>query len=184
MPLEPARSTFCYKNTSSLLTSADIINRKQQWDTFERIENYNSAIHKRLTEIVPSPQNNVYDGSIFYNFANQNERNDYLAGQRAHVLAFPNLTDFNVPYAKRAIPYTSSVISTLKAVSPATTGVGPCPNEKPGKPIPYEELMNNRKALSVYIKVSTQTGLYPKSPYKFKNADEYLMYKKYVSLNC
>jgi len=183
MPLEPMRSTFCYENTSANLTAADIIDRRKQWDTFERVENYNSAILNQLGETVPKPQNGERDGSVFYNFANQKERNDYLAGQRAHVRALPNVNDFVVPYANKPIPYTSSVISTLATVNPQMM-TGPCPNERPGKPISYEELISNRKGLSIYIKVSTQTGLYPKSPYKFKNTEEYLMYKKYVNLNC
>jgi hypothetical protein len=167
------------------LTSADVINRRRQWEAFERIENYNSAILNRLANTVPTPQGGGgdRDNGVFYIFANQDERDDYLAGQRAHVRVLPNETDFDVPYSNRPVPYTSSVVSTLAAINPEMI-TGPCPNDKPGKPIPYEELMNNRKALSVYIKVSTQTGLYPKSPYKFKNAEEYLMYKKYINLNC
>ena len=37
-PLEPMRSTFCYKNAATYLTSAEVIERRRQWDAFERIE--------------------------------------------------------------------------------------------------------------------------------------------------
>jgi len=187
IPLEPMRSTFCYVNESKYLSGADVIEHRRQWDTFERIENYNSIILDKLAQTVPKPHNgtagNGYGGGIFYNFIDQQERNDYLAGQRAHITALPNVDDFLIPYSKKPIPYTSSVISTLATESGVIT-IGPCPEEKVGKPIPYEELLNNRKAQNVYIKVSTQTALYPKSSYKFSNAQEYLMYKQYKEANC
>ena len=186
-PLVPMRSTFCYVNTSQYVSHADIIDNKRKWETFERIENNDSIVLNRLAQTVPTPVNGGPTGTdrVFYNFINNEERNDYLAGQRAHIATYPTVTDFVVPYSKKPIPYTSTVVAALQSINyDYITLPGGCPNVNKGKPKSREELLNEQKALNLFVLVSTQTALYPKSPYKFSGMDEYLTYKKYKETHC
>jgi hypothetical protein len=49
----------------------------RQWETFERVENYNDIVYQQLE------QGNR--GTLYYQFANQTEQKDYNAGQMLHV---------------------------------------------------------------------------------------------------
>ncbi len=183
-PLVPMRSTFCFDNTNKgkYLTNADRINRRRAWEMFEKVENNDSAVRAMLADTVPNPQGGAPD-RIFYIFENDEDRVLYKTGQRAHISQYPNITDFEIPYANKPIQYTSTVLAAISKSAAAIT-TGPCPNEPKSKPLTNDERLFNQKSLNLYVKVSTQTGLYPKSPYKFASTEEYLMYKKYKAINC
>jgi len=178
------RSTFCFSNTKKgvYLTNADIINHRRAWEVFEKIENKDSAVRDMLANTVPKSQGGAPD-RIFHIFESDEERVLYKSGQRAHITQYPDITDFQIPYANKPIIYTSTVVAAI-AKSGAAITTGPCPNEPKSKPLTNEERLFNQKSLNLYAKVSTQTGLYPKSPYKFASTEEYLMYKKYKAINC
>jgi hypothetical protein len=183
-PLVPMRSTFCFDDTNKgqYLTNADRINRRRAWEIFEKVENKDSAVRAMLADTEPKSQGGAPD-RIFHIFENDEERVLYKIGQRAHISQYPNITDFQIPYANKPIQYTSTVLASIAKNAAAIT-TGPCPNEPKSKSLTNDERLFNQKSLNLYVKVSTQTGLYPKSPYKFASTEEYLMYKKYKAINC
>jgi hypothetical protein len=82
-----------------------------QWDTFERVENYNDVIYQQY---LAGERSNMY-----YQFKNDQEFKDYKVGQQLHVNAYPNLpvgtfqpvTDRPIPPAppNATIPYETNV---------------------------------------------------------------------------
>jgi len=178
----PARSTFCYVNTTRFVTRQDLIVNQNNWETFERVENVNSIVREKLAQSVP-PTASAVSERVWYQFANDQERNAYKAGQTAHVAQYPDVSDFLVPYSNKPIPYTSSILSTIAGLPPESCVNCVCARPLLGKPITNDERLSNVNAQLVYIKASTQTALYPKSPYKFVSSDEYLLYKRYLVTN-
>jgi len=85
---------------------------RRRWDTFERIENYNSAVLKQLSLTVPGP-GMQRDGSVFLRPVDNAEKIDYTKGQLAHIARYPDISDFLTPYANRPIPYSQSTISSI-----------------------------------------------------------------------
>jgi hypothetical protein len=70
---------------------------EEQWNTFERIENYNDIIYQKYET------GNRAD--MYYQFLRNQEYNDYNAGQLLHVLAYPNLPISNFqPVQDRPLP--------------------------------------------------------------------------------
>jgi len=49
----------------------------RQWETFERVENYNDIVYQQLQ------QGNR--GTLYYQFLNGTEQQDYVAGQTLHI---------------------------------------------------------------------------------------------------
>ena len=56
---------------------------QRQWDTFERIENYDDKIYQQFAA---GNRSNMY-----YQFRDRSEANDYRNGQELHILRYPNL---------------------------------------------------------------------------------------------
>ncbi len=56
---------------------------QEQWNTFERIENYNDIIYQKY---IAGNRSDLY-----YQFVNNQEMNDYRAGQLLHIQAYPDL---------------------------------------------------------------------------------------------
>jgi len=61
----------------------DIIVMRRQWETFEKVENYNDIIYQRI-------QDGLRD-QIFYQFADRGELSDYNNGQQLHMLKYPTI---------------------------------------------------------------------------------------------
>ena len=112
-PPTPTRSTFCFDLSGVQYKSrAELSDMRRQWETFERIENYNSAILKQLSLTIPGPAIQR-DGSVFLRPVDYEEKSDYTKGQLAHIARYPDISDFLVPYANRVIPYSNSTISSI-----------------------------------------------------------------------
>jgi hypothetical protein len=79
-----------------------------QWDTFERVENYNFAIYQQF---LTGNRSNMY-----YQFKSDQEFKDYKVGQQLHVNAYPTLP-----------------VGTFQPVSDL-----PIPAAAPNSPPPYE----------------------------------------------
>ena len=60
-----------------------IIMIQEQWDTFERVENYNDQIYQKFLQGDRS--------QLYYQFRTDQELHSYRAGQQLHVNAYPNL---------------------------------------------------------------------------------------------
>lgn len=183
-PLEPLRSTFCFV-APKYLSKKDIMDRKRQWDTFETVENRNSIILNQLANTVPVENTNTETSSDFYQFVSSDEKRDYNLGHLAHTVAYPDISDFIVPYSARPIPYTSSVLNTIAKTTYNTQSSSPsfCTNYLAAVPVKdYDTIMNDRKGLLLYIRVSTQVSEFPNSPYKFESNKELITYNKYKNI--
>jgi len=78
MVLTPQRTQYSpqlsnIKNRTPVQTA--VLNR--QWETFERVENYNDIVYQQLE------QGNR--GTLYYQFVNRAEQQDYAAGQTLHI---------------------------------------------------------------------------------------------------
>jgi hypothetical protein len=78
---EEQRRTIIGKNRPL----AHVLAVQDQWGIFERIENYNDVIYQKYQQGDRS--------QLYYQFVNDQERNDYRAGQQFHSLAYPNLPE-------------------------------------------------------------------------------------------
>jgi len=69
----------------------------RQWETFERVENYNDIVYQQLQ------QGNR--GTLYYQFADRVEYNDYLAGQTLHINFYTTLpVSTFAPISTRPMP--------------------------------------------------------------------------------
>jgi hypothetical protein len=175
----PLRSTVCFVNTNTpFISNAEYIRLQDQWKKFEEVETHDAEVYNRLINELPV----AVTESPWYQFANNNERQDYLSGQRNHIIEFPSVSSFQIPYSKKKLEYVSSVLQQISTLNSAGY-------PKPIKPAicncdtaiipqkPSEQIIKDRAGLNLYVRVSTQSFLYPKSPYRFTNNEEYLSYK-------
>lgn len=194
--IAPKRSTFCYINTTKpYLAQNDIIALKEQWGKFEDVENHDSIVYDRIINSVPALTAICVD-KPWYKFANDTERQIYLKGQAHHLLEYPSVSDFQIPYSKKLITLSSTVLQTLSTIYPSSiintqpissvaSTIATLPSTSTQlnpKPQSSDEILKNRTAQNLYVRVSTQNSIFPKSPYRFNGNNEYLLYKAYASV--
>jgi hypothetical protein len=63
-------------------TRMEILTMQRQWETFERVENYNDIIYQRFSV---GDRSNTY-----YTFRNREEMTDYRVGQQLHLNRYPS----------------------------------------------------------------------------------------------
>lgn len=70
---------------------------QEQWNTFERVENYNDIIYQKFEQGLRS--------NMYYVFRSDAEFKDYRAGQQLHIITYPNLpaSTFD-PISQRPMP--------------------------------------------------------------------------------
>jgi len=182
----PQRSTFCFINTQQFYLKKDeLVAIKQQWEKFEEVENFNSIVHSTLQNTLPVPQSNDQAKErIWYQFTSNAERQQYQQGKINHILEYPSVSDLQVGYADKPIVLNSTILTELSSMSisgfsDTCSGSQYVPPQKT-----YSQIISDRNALNLYVRVSTQKSLYPKSPYKFSSSQEYLSYKTYLALYC
>jgi hypothetical protein len=84
MPLTPQRTQYPPQLSNiKFRTPIQTATLTRQWDTFERVENYNDIVYQQLQ------QGNR--GTLYYQFSNQTDLKDYAAGQTLHVNYYSNL---------------------------------------------------------------------------------------------
>lgn len=124
-----------YKSRSEMLTLED------QWNTFERVENYNDIIYQKLELGLV--------GNMYYQFLNNAEFKNYRAGQQLHIITYPTLPpstfspirDRPMPdvVPQEGFPYTTGVERFIVSGTVPTAG----------------ELQTAQAELAVYSYVST-----------------------------
>ena len=100
-----ASTTYTYPRTQypfdlsgvKFKSRSDILRMQRQWETFERVENYNDAVYQKLL---------TGDRSTPYYFFKDNEElKDYRNGQELHVLRYPTLPAGTfAPISSRPMP--------------------------------------------------------------------------------
>ena len=83
---------------------SDILTMQRQWDTFERVENYNDVIYQRFAV--------GNRGLTYYQFRDRAEMNDYRVGQQLHEQRYPTLPCGTfAPISTRAMPEVPVLVS-------------------------------------------------------------------------
>lgn len=155
-------------------TQADIMAMQRQWDTFERIENYNDQIYNRFCQGLRDKP--------YYQFRDMSEKNDYRIGQMLHINRYPWVS------ADPRISTISGVsVSTLASVSerqiPNVEVITSPPNYSQiskmciptSNALSSAEYMTKQSEDAVYMHVSTYNGTH-KYKYAFTSDEEKLMY--------
>lgn len=82
MEFSVRRTQYCFDLSGVHCKSRkDILVMQRQWDSFERVENYNDVVYQRI--------NAGYRDRFFYQFINRQELSDYKNGQQLHMLRYP-----------------------------------------------------------------------------------------------
>ena len=87
--LKPLRTQYFFDLSGQRYKSqSDIIKMRNQWDLFEKVENYNDIVLQLI---------NTGDRSYIYYQFKLGEHLDYKRGQTLHLIRYPNLppTTFN-----------------------------------------------------------------------------------------
>lgn len=160
-----SRTQYCFDLSGiKFKSSAEIQKMKNQWDTFERIENENAQIFQRFMA--------GYQDKGYHHFSNRQELEDYRRGQALHIARYPWLSTSTFdPISERPIPSNIEVLAR-----PSYFGqISRCVPEP--KPISQTELAARQNDLATYAYVSTfnATHVYK---YNFKDAEERLAYHR------
>lgn len=82
--MEPLRTQYFFNLSGVRYKSrAELLKMQRQWETFERVENYNDIIYQRFAQ--------GFRDKPYYQFVNREELNDYRNGQELHILRYPTL---------------------------------------------------------------------------------------------
>ncbi len=108
----PKRTQYPFGDVSTRYKSrSEILTMQDQWNTFERVENYNDIVYQKLELGLVS--------NMYYQFANDAEFKNYRAGQQLHIITYPNLPPGTfAPIRDRPMPAVAP-----KEGFPYTTGV-------------------------------------------------------------
>lgn len=137
----PLRTQYPFSANTRYKTRSDILIMENQWEIFERVENYNDIIYQRIQD--------GFRDQPFYHFLSNQELKDYKRGQELHILAFPNLPASTfASISERPLPTTPAKTS-LPYYHQVEKSINPPPS------ISAEELTQQRADTEIYIYVST-----------------------------
>jgi len=136
----------------------------RQWDTFERIENYNDIVYQKLQ---------VGDRSTTYwQFVNASELKDYTAGQMLHINFYSTLP------ASTFSSISSRVMPNAKVITPAPSFSVSGPVCIPQtSAVPASENTQLQSDLTIYVNVSTYNHAHCYS-YIFPSNEEFMAYNR------
>ncbi len=163
-PTTPLRTQYEFDLSGVKYKSrTEILNMRRQWDTFERIENYNDVIYQRY-------QLGLRD-KIYYQFQNREEMNDYRVGQQLHVLRYPYLP------ASTFDPISSRPMPTVAVVRPSPNYSQVSREILAPIPLTGAQLTEREADLAVYMHVSTYNSAHVYK-YSFTSNEEQLAYHR------
>jgi hypothetical protein len=112
MVYTPLRTQYPFSDVNVRWKSrGEILRLEEQWNTFERVENYNDIIYQKFEKGLRS--------EMYYQFVNDQEFKNYRAGQQLHVVTYPSLPPQTfAPIRDRPMPDVP-IVGTL----PYTTNV-------------------------------------------------------------
>ncbi len=115
---------------------------QRQWETFERVENYNDVIYQRFSDGDRS--------QTYYQFKDSAERNDYRVGQMLHINRYPLLPSGTFDsISLRAMP------DVAVRIGPPNYTISPMPLAYIPGAIPESVATDNTADVTIYAYVST-----------------------------
>ena len=165
MSLTPKRTQYPV-NLSNIKyrTRMETLTLTRQWDTFERIENYNDIVYQKLQ---------IGDRSTTYwQFVNVSEQKDYTAGQMLHINFYTTLSASTFSsISNRAMP-------TAKVITPAPSFSVSGPTCIPQLSAMSASAKTQQQSdLSIYVNVSTYNSAH-KYDYIFPSNEEFMSYNR------
>ena len=122
-------------------SNSEIIQMRQKWNTFERVENFNDIIYQRFAS-------GIFDQQ-YYKFKDRSELSDYRVGQSLHILRYPSLNPSTFDsISDRPMPKGPVLVGLSEF-----TQIDRC--IKPSVPIRQQEFIEQQADLSIYVNVST-----------------------------
>ena len=142
-------------------TRSEIEILRRQWETFERVENFNFAIRNRM--------NSGYFDQKWYTFNSNSEYLDYRRGQALHIAQFPTV-DFQSE-SEKFVQQSTIIVAVKYETREAPRGTFFSTS------ISDSERMKNESDLATYIAVSTfnATHVYK---WQFSSDEERLAYDR------
>ena len=161
----PQRTQYAFDTSGVRFRSrSDILTMARQWETFERVENYNDIIYQRFS---------VGDRSqTYYSFRNREEMNDYRIGQQLHINRYPDLprSTFD-PISLRPMPDVPVLIASPNYSMPPMRGV-PIQNA-----VPASAVITATADMTIYTYVSSYNATHM-FKYNFVSDEERLAYHR------
>ncbi len=162
--MQPQRTAYPFTDVNTRYKSrGDILRMEEQWNTFERVENYNDVIYQKFQQGI----RNV----MYYVFVSDQEFKNYKAGQQLHIQTYPSLpcSTFD-SISQRPMPDVAPVTGL-----PLETGV--C-RSLPNKYIPTSSEQAALNAdLAVYAHVSSYNAVH-QLKYSFVDDEEKTAYER------
>lgn len=173
-PYPYPRQSFCFDLDGVKCKSrAEILSMQRQWETFERIENYNDVIYNRFCKGLRD--------KTYYQFSNSAELNDYRVGQMLHTNRYPWLsTDPGISTISGIYVSTLASISGRKIPNVEVIAGPPNYSQVP-KMIPTSTIMTSAEYMAqlsenaIYSHVSTYNDTH-KYKYIFTSDEEKMAY--------
>jgi hypothetical protein len=140
MSLRPQRTQYIFDTSGyKYISMGDIMKMRQDWETFENVENYNDIIYQKLQL---GNRNDLY-----YQFKGNDELNSYKKGQQLHIKRYPDVSFVSI--SERTMP-------NVTFTSPAPYITQPIrQNAEFAVAIRSSELILQNNDLAIYSHVST-----------------------------
>jgi hypothetical protein len=164
--LTPLRTQYMYDLSGVKYRSrADLLNLQRQWETFERVENYNDIVYQQI-----SAGNR---GTLYYQFRTRQEYMDYKNGQELHVLRYPALAKAGAfsSISERAMPDVPVLVKAPTYSMSTDRGI------LFSTSIMESQRMENQSDLAVYTYVSTYNSEHV-FKYNFPSNEEKIAYHR------
>jgi hypothetical protein len=172
-PYPYPRQPFPFDLSIKCKSRSEILAMQRQWDTFERIENYNDVIYNRFCQGLRDKP--------YYQYSNAAELNDYRVGQILHTNRYPMLTiDPGISTISGIYVSTLASISDRKIPNVAVIA-GPSHYGQVSKCIQTSTIMTSAEYMAqqsentIYIHVSTYNDSH-KYKYIFTSDEEKMAY--------
>jgi hypothetical protein len=165
MSYSPTRTQYPFDLSGVKFRSrADILTMQRQWETFERIENYNDIIYQRFAAGDRS--------QTYYQFRDQAEKNDYRIGMQLHMNRYPWLPAGTFDsISGRPMP------DVAVRIGAPSYSYSPNPLAPTRAAIPESVATDNAADMTIYTYVSTFNSVHY-FQYNFVSDEERLAYHR------
>lgn len=162
----PLRTQYSYDLTGVKYKSrADLLNLQRQWETFERVENYNDIVYQQIAA--------GNRGTLYYQFSTRQEYIDYRNGQELHILRYPVLAKASAfsSISERTLPDVPILIKAPTYSMSSDRGI------LFSTSVMESQRMENQSDIAVYTYVSTYNSEHV-FKYNFPSNEEKIAYHR------